>query len=128
FPPGETPHSCVQQTGRAGSARRYRSHTGRRLIAAQVSGGDRRARRNPRGGASAYGLDDQSVWLAILAAMAAPVLFGEAFFLRFRTMDLRYLAFLLDDHVAAFGHAEGLLEQTEMIEFRVGRMLEGLEP
>src|SRR5438874_1810386 len=73
-------------------------------------------------------LDQQPVGFAVLAAMAAPMLLRETLFLRLRGENFADLALLLDDDIAALGHAEGLLEQAEMIEFGAGRMLERFEP
>ena len=60
--------------------------------------------------------------------MVKSFFFGESFLFRLRAVFLGHRALPLDDHVAALGHAEGLLEQAEVIEFRSRRMFEGLKP
>src|SRR6516162_9564337 len=64
----------------------------------------------------------------MLAAMTEPVLTRETLFLCPGSEHFGHLALLLDDHVAALGHAEGFLQQPEMIEFGSRRMFERLEP
>ena len=64
----------------------------------------------------------------MLAAMTEPILVRETPFFHLGSENLADLALLLDDHIAALGHAEGPLEQSKMIELRVRRMLERLEP
>ena len=60
--------------------------------------------------------------------MAAPIFLGEPLFLGLRAEMLGDFASRFGDDVAAFGHAERLFEQPEMIEFGAGRMLERFEP
>ena len=60
--------------------------------------------------------------------MAESILLGEASFLGLGTQNIGDFALLLDDRVAAFAQGERLLQQSKMIEFRAGRMLEWLEP
>ena len=55
-------------------------------------------------------LDQLPVALAILAAMIPSILVCEPPFLGFGAEDLADLAPFLDDHIAALGHAEGVLE------------------
>ena len=73
-------------------------------------------------------LDTEPMRLAMFAAMTEPILAREAPFFRLGSENLADLALLLDDHIAALGHAEGFFEQPKMIELRVGRMLERFEP
>src|SRR2546423_5426301 len=73
-------------------------------------------------------LDEQPVRFAVLAAMAESILFREVLFLRLGTEIFADLALLLDHDIAALGHGEGLLEQSEMIDFRAARMLERFKP
>src|SRR4051794_34640472 len=74
--------------------------------------------------ASLRWFDQKSARLALFAAVAASVLVGKSLFLGFGGEFFRHLALFLDDHVSALRHAEGLLEQAEMIELRPGGMLE----
>ena len=64
----------------------------------------------------------------MFAAMTESILARETPFFRLGGENLADLALLLDDHIAALGHAEGSLQQPEMIELRVRRMPERLEP
>ena len=64
----------------------------------------------------------------MFAAMTELILARETPFFRLGGENLADLALLLDDHIAALGHAEGFLQQPEMIELRVRRMPERLEP
>src|SRR4051812_5257010 len=88
----------------------------------------RRSRSTPAFELLSRSRQHQPPWLAVLAAVTAPVLLVEALLLGLGAEDLAHLALLLDDHVAALRHAEGLLEQPEMVEFGLGRVLERLEP
>ena len=58
-------------------------------------------------------LDDEAVRLAVLAAMAESIFLREALFLRLGGEMFADLALLLDNHVAAFGYAEGLLREVQ---------------
>src|SRR6185437_873757 len=78
--------------------------------------------------AAAFRLETQTVRLAVLAAMAAAVFQRETLFLGLGTVAIGDLAAVLEDNVAALGHAERLLEQPEMIELGAARMAERLEP
>src|SRR3984893_17818599 len=60
--------------------------------------------------------------------MTDPVLPREALFLCYGSENFGPLSLLLDNHVAAFGHAEGFPQQSEMIELGSRRMLKRLEP
>jgi hypothetical protein len=73
-------------------------------------------------------LGKQSLGFAVLSAMISSVLFGEPFLLRFGTVFLGYFPLFLDYHIAALRHAEGLLEQPEMIKFRSWRMFKRFKP
>src|ERR1041384_684039 len=74
------------------------------------------------------GPDQQPARFPVFGTVSAAFLLREALRLCLAGKLLADLTLLLDDHVSALGHAEGLLEQAEMIELGPRRMLEGLEP
>ena len=51
----------------------------------------------------------------MFAAMTEPILAREAPFFRLGSENLADLALLLDDHIAALGHAEGFLQQPDFV-------------
>src|SRR6266576_7121462 len=65
---------------------------------------------------------------AIFAAVSHPILLRETFCLCLGGELFRYLSIFLDDHVTALGHGERFFQESKMIEFCTGRMLEGFEP